>query len=56
VKAIVERHGGTVSVSSEHDIGTTFKISLPTGLPRPHNDGDKELATVASLTFRNGHS
>jgi signal transduction histidine kinase len=55
VKAIVERHGGSVSVSSEHEIGTTFKICLPTGLPRPHNHGNKELAAVASLTLRNGH-
>jgi signal transduction histidine kinase len=54
VKAIVERHGGTVSVSSEHEIGTTFQISLPTGLPRSHDGTNKELATVASLTFRNG--
>jgi len=37
VKAIVERHCGTVSVSSEHDVATTFKICLPTGLPRPRD-------------------
>jgi signal transduction histidine kinase len=40
VKAIVERHGGTVSVSSEHDVATTFRISLPTGLPRPRDVGN----------------
>ena len=39
VKAIVERHGGTVSVSSTHGVATTFRISLPTGLPRPGDVG-----------------
>jgi signal transduction histidine kinase len=39
VKAIVERHGGTISVSSEHDVATTFRISVPTGLPRPRDVG-----------------
>jgi two-component system sensor histidine kinase BaeS len=29
VKAIVERHGGTVSVKSESGSGTTFEITLP---------------------------
>ena len=28
-----------VAVSSEHDVATTFRISLPTGLPRPHDVG-----------------
>ena len=31
VRAIVERHGGTVSVTSEPNAGTVFKISLPGG-------------------------
>ena len=29
VKAIVERHGGTVSANSEQGSGTTFEIALP---------------------------
>jgi two-component system sensor histidine kinase BaeS len=29
VKAIVERHGGTVSATSEPGSGTTFEITLP---------------------------
>jgi signal transduction histidine kinase len=43
VKAIVERHGGTVSVSSEHDVATTFRIGLPTGLPRPGDVGNGRI-------------
>jgi len=30
VKSIIERHGGTISVSSENKRGTSFSISLPT--------------------------
>jgi signal transduction histidine kinase len=33
VRAIVERHGGTVNVSSEPGEGTTFTIWLPPGAP-----------------------
>jgi signal transduction histidine kinase len=32
VRAIVERHGGTVSVTSEPKAGTVFRISLPGGV------------------------
>ena len=31
VRAIVERHGGTVSATSEPNTGTVFRISLPAG-------------------------
>ncbi len=34
VKAIVEAHNGEVSVESELGKGTTFRITLPTGLPQ----------------------
>jgi two-component system sensor histidine kinase BaeS len=33
VRAIVERHGGTVTVQSERAAGTVFRISLPGGGP-----------------------
>lgn len=33
VKAIIERHGGTVAVQSEPGRGTTFTIRLPAGVP-----------------------
>jgi signal transduction histidine kinase len=33
VRAIVERHGGTVSVTSDPNAGTFFRISLPGGGP-----------------------
>jgi signal transduction histidine kinase len=33
VKATIERHGGTVSVSSEPNVGSTFAIHLPAGIP-----------------------
>jgi signal transduction histidine kinase len=33
VKAVVEAHGGSVTVSSLPDQGATFKVTLPTSLP-----------------------
>jgi signal transduction histidine kinase len=35
VKAIVERHGGTVSASSQPGVATIFTIHLPLGLRTP---------------------
>jgi two-component system, OmpR family, phosphate regulon sensor histidine kinase PhoR len=34
VKAFVEAHGGLVSVASEVNAGTTFRVTLPLGRPR----------------------
>lgn len=34
VKTIVERHGGTVSVDSTPEVGSTFRIRLPCAAPR----------------------
>ena len=36
VKAIVERHGGSVSVRSDHGVGTVFTILLPAQERREH--------------------
>jgi two-component system phosphate regulon sensor histidine kinase PhoR len=32
-RAIVAKHGGTISVRSERDVGTTMRIVLPHGVP-----------------------
>jgi PAS domain S-box-containing protein len=45
VQELVRLHGGTVHVSSETGVGTTFTISLPRGtahLPADRIDGDSE--------------
>jgi signal transduction histidine kinase len=35
-KSMVELHGGTISAQSEHNVGTTFTVSLPVaGVPEP---------------------
>ncbi len=34
VRAIVDRHGGRVDISSTEDVGTTVSVTLPTVLPR----------------------
>lgn len=41
-KAIVDAHGGTLSLESQVGVGSTVTVELPSGLPAP--------ATVASLT------
>ncbi len=47
VKAIVERHGGTICATSELDQGTTVTITFPptTAGPRPRRATDLEHAT-----------
>ena len=51
VRGIVEAHGGTVGVSSEVAVGTTFTISLPQRAPtsRRHPHAPQQPATAAAL-------
>jgi two-component system OmpR family sensor kinase len=35
VKQLVEAHGGSVTVESQHGTGTTFTIKLPREVPEP---------------------
>jgi two-component system, sensor histidine kinase and response regulator len=49
VKKIVERHGGTISVSSEVGQGTAFSFTLPAAAAEDHGVRVKlaELTTVS---------
>ncbi|HTY37456.1 MAG TPA: ATP-binding protein, partial [Bacteroidota bacterium] len=38
VKLVVEAHGGSVSIASEPELGTTVTVRLPAG-PAPHPAG-----------------
>ncbi|WP_262103480.1 cell wall metabolism sensor histidine kinase WalK [Arthrobacter sp. Marseille-P9274] len=44
-KEIVERHGGTIDVSSALGEGTTFTVTVPAAAPQPRvaNDGDARV-------------
>jgi signal transduction histidine kinase len=44
VKAIVEAHSGTITVTSEPNVGSSFGISLPLGEMRVAPDQQKRLA------------
>jgi signal transduction histidine kinase len=56
VKAIVEAHGGSVSVSSRHGEGTSFELRLPRASgPSPHRRGStgaRSLSTAGSAPAR----
>jgi signal transduction histidine kinase len=49
VKGIIEAHDGTISVTSEPDVRTSFVISLPLARPRGHEavDGQQERYAAA---------
>lgn len=51
-KGIVELHGGTLSVSSEVGVGTTFKVSLPLG----YSHFTKEQIEIESAEVLDGQA
>jgi signal transduction histidine kinase len=50
VRAIAEGHGGTVSVESEPERGSTFTVSLPRSVPEANSGGPTLLR--AGRTYR----
>jgi signal transduction histidine kinase len=47
-KAIVERHGGSISLESNEDVGTTVRVELPTKAPGRADPG-RELPGVLAV-------
>lgn len=43
-KAIVERHGGRITLVSQEDVGTKVRVEIPTETPRDADIAARELA------------
>jgi signal transduction histidine kinase len=49
-KAIVERHGGWITLESEEDVGTTVRVEIPTKAPKEADFAGRELPEVPAVT------
>ena len=48
-KAIVERHGGWITLESEGNVGTTVRVEIPTKAARRADVAGRELPDVAAV-------
>jgi len=48
-KAIVERHGGWITLESEEDVGTTVRVEIPTNAPKEADFAGRELPDVPAV-------
>jgi signal transduction histidine kinase len=48
-KAIVERHGGWITLESEEDVGTTVRVEIPTKAPKEADVAGRELPDVPAV-------
>jgi signal transduction histidine kinase len=48
-KAIVERHGGWITLESEEDVGTTVRVEIPAKAPNEADFAGRELPEVPAI-------